>query len=399
VSDDFYHDDPIEEKTTRKFRNNLLSSAAVVIASVFFFQSTLAGNITLSSGGAIEFGQGVSQTVACSGSDNLTLTPYSTFTNAAGAGGTHYFSSFTVSGIPSSCDGAQFQINAYGNSNASPLALYNTTSTDVIVADAASTFRLDIRATGITLTNNSSSSFTVTFDTPVAASTSVFKLTIQSTTNSVRTTYTLGNTGPGGGKIFYYSEAGFNCGPAHSATGSPSGGLCNYLEVAPGTWSSATDPLREWSNASDYNYDIAGVTVQNSGFYTTAGVGLGYKDSLAIVTNGRGIDSATAAAALAREYRGGSKSDWYLGSPAELNLLCQWARGVASNVTTECIGGTLNSAIYGADTAGIRADFYWASTQATPPSYAFTFHFNPSSTVTRSRLKNTDNYVRPIRAF
>ncbi|CAB4336200.1 MAG: hypothetical protein F2851_02960 [Actinobacteria bacterium] len=399
MTDDQYHDDPIEELPKRKLRNNLLTPAALILGSVLFFQSTLAGNISLSSGTGIEFGQGVSQTVACSGSNNLTLTPYSNFVNASGGGGTHYFNSLTVSGIPSSCDGAQFQINAYGNSNASPLALYNTTSTDVIVADVASTFRLDIRASGITLTNNSSSSFTVTFDTPVAASTSVFKLTMQSTTNSARTTYTLGNTGPGGGMIFYYSETGFNCGPAHSATGSPSGGLCNYLEVAPRTWSSATDPLRAWSNASDYNYDIAGVTVQSSGFYTTAGVGLGYKDSLAIVSNGRGIDSATAAAALAREYRGGSKSDWYLGSPAELNLLCQWARGVASNVTTECIGGTLNSPVYGADTAGIRADFYWASTQATPPSYAFTFHFNPSSTVTRSRQKFTDNYVRPIRAF
>ena len=399
MTDDQYHDDPIEELPKRKLRNNLLTPAALILGSVLFFQSTLAGNISLSSGTGIEFGQGVSQTVACSGSNNLTLTPYSNFVNASGGGGTHYFNSLTVSGIPSSCDGAQFQINAYGNSNASPLALYNTTSTDVIVADVASTFRLDIRASGITLTNNSSSSFTVTFDTPVAASTSVFKLTMQSTTNSARTTYTLGNTGPGGGMIFYYSETGFNCGPAHSATGSPSGGLCNYLEVAPRTWSSATDPLRAWSNASDYNYDIAGVTVQSSGFYTTAGVGLGYKDSLAIVSNGRGIDSATAAAALAREYRGGSKSDWYLGSPAELNLLCQWARGVASNVTTECIGGTLNSPVYGADTVGIRADFYWASTQATPPSYAFTFHFNPSSTVTRSRQKFTDNYVRPIRAF
>jgi hypothetical protein len=231
----------------------------------------------------------------------------------------------------------------------------------------------------------------------VATSASVFKLTVQSSTNSIQTGYELGDTGPGGGKIFYYSAAGFNCGPTHSATGSPSGGLCNYLEVAPSTWNSGPDPTKYWANAGDYNYDVAGVTRQNSGWNTTAGVGLGYKDSVAIVTNGRSMD-ATTAAFSARAYSGGSKSDWYLGSPVELNLLCQWARGVPSSATTSCTGGSLNSATYGASSAGINGSAYWSSTQDLGyPPYAVRLNFGDGSQGTA--LKNSLNRVRPIRAF
>ena len=400
VSDDFYHDDPVEEKTKRKLRTNLLTPFALIIASVLFFQSTLAGNITLSSGTGIEFGQGVTQAIACSGNASITLTPFSNFVNASGGGGTHYFNSLTISGIPSSCDGAQFQINAYGNSNATPLALYNSTSTDVIVADVASSFNLDIRATGITLTTNSSSSFTVTFDTPVAVSTSVFKLTMQSTTNSVRTTYTLGNTGPGGGFIFYYSAAGFNCGPTYSATGSPSGGLCNYLEVAPKGWSGPlTDPQKAWAVLAT-NVAVPNVTRlphTNAALLTDSGVGLGYKDSLALVSYG---ESTTASAVgAARAYAGGSKNDWYLGSPVELNLLCQWGRGVPSNITSGCTSGELNSSLYNANSAGLTSGGYWSSTQDNVNSYAFNVPFGGSATVVASLRTANYIYVRPIRAF
>ena len=396
MADDFYHDDPIENENTEKSSGKLLASISLIVASLLFFQNTFAGNISLNSGSGVEFGQGFIQTVACSGSNNLTITPSSTFANAAGASGTYSFSSLTVSGIPSSCNGAQFQINAYENSAQSPLALYNSTSTDVIVADTGNTFSLDTRVSGIRLTTNSASSFTITFDSPVAASSAIFKITIQSSVTTIQTTYSLGSTGPGGGKIFYYSADGFNCGPTHSATGSPSGGKCNYLEVAPKTWSGVADPLKTWANASDYNYDVTGVTSQNSGWYAVANIGLGYKDSVAIVTNGRSMDNTTAAFA-ARAYSGGSKNDWYLGSPAELNLLCQWARGVPANATTECTGGTLNSATYGASTAGIESTFYWSSTQASGyPTYAATVNFNITS---NTRQKFTSNYVRPIRAF
>jgi hypothetical protein len=216
-----------------------------------------------------------------------------------------------------------------------------------------------------------------------------------SATYRLRVTGDLGDVGPGGGTIFYVAASTFT---QESATGTMCSTTCRYLEVAPSTWNSGSDPTRTWSNSSDYNYDVVGVTKQNSGWNTSAGVGRGYKDSLAIVTNGRGIDSTTAAAALARAYSGGSKGDWYLPSPVELNLLCQWARGVPSSITTGCTGGALNSATYGASAAGLQGSPYWSSTQDNGyPSYAVRLDFNNGAQGTS--LKNSTLRVRPIRAF
>ena len=95
-------------------------------------QTTLAANISLNTGSPLEFGQGISATTACSGATNLTITPNSTFVNSSGAGA-HYFSSVTVSNIPSNCQGFDFTINAYNNSSSTPLALFNSTSTSAVV--------------------------------------------------------------------------------------------------------------------------------------------------------------------------------------------------------------------------------------------------------------------------
>jgi hypothetical protein len=86
-----------------------------------------------------------------------------------------------------------------------------------------------------------------------------------------------------------------------------------------------------------------------------------------------------------------------LGSPAELNLLCQWARGVPSSITTTCTGGMLNSSTYGASAAGLTANDYWSSTQDSGNvSYAGLLNFGGSQT---NRQKFQTHRVRPIRAF
>ncbi len=139
-SRDFYHDDPIEETSRTKSRFKFLTTGAIILGSIFYFQSTLAGNISLSSGTGIEFGQGISQTVACSGNTNLTLTPSSTFTNVADSTGAHYLKSVTVSNIPDSCFGSDFTISAYSDSEGTPLALFNNTSTSAVVYDNNGTF-------------------------------------------------------------------------------------------------------------------------------------------------------------------------------------------------------------------------------------------------------------------
>lgn len=225
-----------------------------------------------------------------------------------------------------------------------------------------------------------------------------------SATYRLRVTGDLGDTGPGGGKIFYYSAAGFNCGPSYTATGSPTGGKCKYLEVAPRGWNGGSDPTKVWA-VSATNVAISGVSSlahPHINLLIEGGIGVGYKDSLGIFNYS---ESTTASAVgVARAYAGGSLSDWYLGSPVELSLLCQWARGVPSNITSGCTtSGTLNSPAYGANDAGFTGTGYWASTLADGyNSYAYNVLFQGSDHATvkvGSTLRTSSLSVRPIRAF
>jgi hypothetical protein len=196
----------------------------------------------------------------------------------------------------------------------------------------------------------------------------------------------LGETGPGGGKVYYVHASGtFDCGATLSQT-------CKYLEVAPNTWSGgAVDPLKLWATSTYSSTDIVSITDDSSAYNNASGIGLGYQNSLAIV--GQGNDTTTAAGS-ARAYGGGSQSDWYLPTTAELNLLCQWARNVAQSVTTACTGGTLNTGT-GAS-GGFSSGNYWNSSEDAANG-AWIQQFSNGTQF--SYFKTISLYVRPIRAF
>lgn len=183
MRDDYYHDDPVERSHGRNFFKRILAATALVFGSVYLFQTTFAANISLNSGQAIQFGQGLTQAVACSGSSSLTLSSGSTFVNGAGSTGAHYFNSVTVSGIPNSCYGTDFVITAYDNSNSTPLTIFNSTSTQAVVYNNNGTFTRGIGSNGSTVSSGSGT-FTITFDSPVALASSVYKLGIQSRKHS-----------------------------------------------------------------------------------------------------------------------------------------------------------------------------------------------------------------------
>jgi hypothetical protein len=128
------------------------------------------------------------------------------------------------------------------------------------------------------------------------------------------------------------------------------------------------------------------------------GVGLGYANSNAIVAQNGAYNaiSNNYAAGAARAYTGGSKTDWYLPTTAELNLLCQWNRGVAPNVTTACSGGSINSATYGAGAAGLVAGDYWSSSEY-DAGRAWRQYVNNG--YQGDANKSLTYYVRPVRAF
>jgi len=179
--DDNYSDDPIEPENSKGSVFSKLFSF-VGIGALLVVGSTFAANINLNSG-PVEFGQGVTATTACSGATNLTITPNATFTNASGSGA-FKFSSLTVSNIPSGCNGKDFTINAYGSTDSTPLALFNTTSTTAVAYSNAGTFELGVGTLTDASITSGSGTFTITFTNPVALASSVFKITIQSGAHS-----------------------------------------------------------------------------------------------------------------------------------------------------------------------------------------------------------------------
>ena len=84
-----------------------------------------------------------------------------------------------------------------------------------------------------------------------------------------------------------------------------------------------------------------------------------------------------------------------LPTTAELNLLCQWNRGVARIVTTRCTGGTINTGI-GASGSGFVGDVYWSSSES---SSTLTQYQTFSNGYQNDSAKFGTNYVRPVRAF
>jgi hypothetical protein len=167
----------------------------------------------------------------------------------------------------------------------------------------------------------------------------------------------VGNTGPGGGKIFYVaSSTGFNCGPALSEK-------CYYLEAAPTSGTSAwTDATYAWSGNTN-------TPIGDTASGTT--IGTGYKNTLAIVGQS---STASKAATVARAYAGGSNNDWYLPSKDELNQLYSQRTPVG----------------------GFVAGLYWSSSEATSSSSWYQRFNDGVQTVTG---KNNSLYVRPVRAF
>jgi len=197
----------------------------------------------------------------------------------------------------------------------------------------------------------------------------------------------LGETGPGGGKVYYVHASGtFACGATLSQN-------CKYLEVAPNTWSGgAADSTKLWAIPTYQSSDIESITNNSSAYNNALGIGLGYKNSKAIVDQGNGT---TTAAGAARAYGGGSQSDWYLPTTAELNLLCQWARNVTQSVTSRCAGGTLNTGT-GAS-GGFSPDYYWSSSENSASSAWFQAFADGNQWF--GFHKYGEFYVRPVRAF
>jgi hypothetical protein len=217
---------------------------------------------------------------------------------------------------------------------------------------------------------------------PVVATTAPVALTC-----ATGGTCVVGDTGPGGGIVFYVSTTPFACGPTRTAT-------CKYLEAAPNGWNGGGDPSRSW--ATDVNSNRT-TSVPAPGALQTA-IGTGFQNSDAIVAQ-TGNVAASSAAVVARAYIGTGLTDWYLPSSDELNQMCKWVRGQAwtSDATVCNNTGALNS---GLGAAGFAIGSYYSSSEwADFPSWHFVLSRSFNNGGEGAGAKSGINYIRPVRAF
>jgi len=357
---DFYYDDPVEEsKGTRKNFKGILALILLMVAGGTYLQTTLAANISLNSGKAVEFGQGVAMVAACSGANSLTVTPNSEFVNSSGSGA-HYLKTITVSGIPVGCNGDDFQISVYDSTTSTALPIFASTKTVASIWNNGGTFQGGSGFLGSTVTS-SSGSFTVSFTTPVALASNVAKLTLQSTTHAAGNCATenicaVGDTGPGGGIVFY-------AGAAFTETGTVCNTRCNYLELAPKFWYSNPEPVGQLSAVSSLPASTTSI------LFGTGWVNTNYLTAYA--NNTTGVYAAVRYGAATS-----TVGQWFLPSTQEMAALYN------SPINTQ-----------------LTPDFYWTSEYAGAFAGAeFGFGFTGYAPYYGGYVGNPHS-VRPIRAF
>ena len=351
----------------RKLRGPLALSALLVLGGLFL-QNTLAANISLGSGASIEFGQGVQVATACSGSTLLTVTPNSTFVNSSGAGA-YYLNSVTVSGIPSSCQGVDFNLSFYDSSTSTALPIFATSKTVASVWNNAGTFQVGSGSAEATITSGSGT-FTITFPSPVALATSVSRVTLQSVPHAAYSCAldqicNVGDVSASGGIIFYKSVSAF------TETGTICNTNCYYLEYAPLTWMGT-------SLEGPYNfYQASGPTYASAAIAgTSSNLGTGYNNTSILITAGDTAGAPTRARAYAGP-KGDTTGQWFVPS---LNELLALYDSSAKSLST----------FNGSD--------YLTSSQASAGSCRSVNFANRSSN-TQNCSVNNPYRLRPIRAF
>ena len=339
--------------------------------------STLAASINLNDSGPVEFGQGVTQTVACD-SDGITLTPYSTFSNDSQYAD-FYFSSLEVAGVSSNCSGVTFKLRAYMNGDSNPLMWPSDPNGD--------SFEFGFTASGdwnsvdscMVLNDqetNSSTNNSVLIDwsecaysTDAALAGQVDRLTLETSVNPNPGYFPLevGDVGPAGGVIFYANPNGFDCG-----TDLLDPDTCYFLEAAPKTWSGGS-------------IDLSGAWCSNEGAIsgTLDSIGSGRSNTEKIKVGCSGTTIAT----LISDLSFGGEDDWFI--PSEYEAEEFYTQNALFTGSYQLSGGIGNT-----DPAR-----YLTSTQATESSAANFIYLKWFNGDAEAGWKPGAFSVRPIRAF
>ena len=257
-------------------------------------------------------------------------------------------------------------------------------------------------ATFTNLWHRTAGSYTLTF-----ASTSLTSVTSSNFTTSADTCATggicyVGNTGPGGGTVFYAASGTF------TSTGSDCNTSCKYLETT------ATDEEQIWATAVNACYDsgsassnnncetnsvYSGTSAEQAASRTASNaIGMGMANTNQIysrLTTVGGSATSSYAAGIAWAYSNNGKTDWHMPSKDELIAMCKWARNTyIANTTSSCTG------FPGVDNSGPGASgfggYYIASSEFSL-SQATQLYFNFGSIHNFGKLNRYG--FRPVRAF
>lgn len=134
----------------------------------------------------------------------------------------------------------------------------------------------------------------------------------------------LGDTGPGGGIVFYAADDGF------ASLGSDCGSTCRYLEVAPTDQSAGSswtgiqfDCMSTRNSSCMWGKSIYSMSEKASARVSSQAIGMGMAASNLIYEriSATGLPASAYAAGVALEYANNGKSDWHLPSKAEIEAL------------------------------------------------------------------------------
>ena len=208
----------------------------------------------------------------------------------------------------------------------------------------------------------------------------------------------VGETGPGGGVVFYVAASNF------TSTGSDCDIKCKYLEAAPSDHSTGI----VWATTATFCYSRLGVfgsNCQNESIYpgieaeslvisaaaTAIGKGMANTDYVysRLTTAGR-AETSTYAAGIAWAYSNNGKTDWHLPSKDALNELCKYARTQPTGDTSTLCTTT------GPLRSGFSAGQYWSSSEHT---FNVSWGRNFATGNQNSFPKYFAISVRPVRAF
>ena len=239
--------------------------------------------------------------------------------------------------------------------------------------------------------------------TPTAAEIAAGTTTTSTTSTTVALTCAtggvcaVGDTGPGGGIVFYYSATAF------TSTGSTCNTNCHYLEAAPSdlstkVWATTDEMCYNTNDSNNGNCQTTSVysgisAVRDSSRTASYAIGRGMANTEGFAGRLAGYpsNSTNFAAGVAWAYTNNSKTDWFLPSKHELNQLCRYGwRLSVDNTAITCTGMT------GTIRTGFSAVDYWSSSE-NGATIAWVQSFGYGTQPGYS--KDTASYVRPVRAF